>query len=233
MRAFRHLTLALVAAAVVPAAARGQNPDNRPGIAVFPFTNGGSYGPGKEDLSPLEVGLQQMLLTELAQNQHLRVVERSTLKRILEEQNLAASGRVDPSTAAKIGKLVGARYAVTGVFIDLYGDFRMDGRIVDVETGELVKTAEEKDKIQNLYGMLVSLAADITKDVKLPPLPTDVQQTRESRKIPPEAITLYSRAQVYQDGGQKDKAIELYRRIVERFPDMTEAKEALQQLGAS
>jgi hypothetical protein len=51
-----------------------------------------------------------------------------------------------------------------------------------------------------------------------------------ARVIPPEAITLYSRAQVYEDGGQKDRAIELYRRISQDFPQMTEAKEALQQL---
>ncbi len=230
MKSMRPMARLLALALLWPVAASAQSPDRRPGIAVFPFTNGGSYGPNKEDLSPLEVGLQQMLLTELAQNTNLRVVERSTLKQILDEQNLAASGRVDAATAAKVGKLVGARYAVTGVFVDLFGKFRLDGRVVDVETGEILKSAQETDKTEALYGMLVKLAGDVTKDVKLPPLPEAERKARESRAIPAEAITLYSRAQVYQDGGQKDKAVELYRRIVERFPQMTEAREALQQL---
>src|SRR5690606_22408654 len=53
---------AAVLLAVLPATmANAQDADTRPGIAVFPFTNGGSFGPGSEDLAPLEVGIQQML----------------------------------------------------------------------------------------------------------------------------------------------------------------------------
>ncbi len=223
----------LVAPALASAqGADKQAPDRRPGIAVFPFTNGGSYGKNKEDLSALEVGVQQMLLTELAQNTALRIVDRSVLRNILEEQNLATAGRVDAATAARIGKLVGARYAVTGVFMDLNGKFRLDGRIVDVETGEVLKGQEVHDKADNLYNMLVQLAGKITNGVKLPPLPAAVREERGSRAIPAEAVTLYSRAQVYQDAGRTDKAVELYRMIAEKFPQMTEAKEALHQLKA-
>lgn len=228
------LTLGLVVAVLAPAAATAQQQqkDTRPGIAVLPFAYGGSFGPNKEDMEPLTIGLQQMLLTELAQNSAMRVVDRSVIKNLLEEQNLGASGRVDPETAARIGKLVGARYVVTGVFTDLFGDFRMDGRVIDVETSEVLKAEEVRDKREKLYDLLVELADKITHDVKLPPLPQQVQAARKARDISPEAITLYSRAQFYQDRGQKDRAIELYRRIVKDFPKMTEAQEALQQLNA-
>jgi TolB-like protein len=231
IRLLAALALGIVIA--VPRAASPQATDRRPGIAVFPFTNGGSFGPAKEDLEPLQVGVQQLLLTELAQNGNLRVVDRGALRQILEEQNLATSGRVDPATAARVGTLVGARYAVTGVFVDLYGDFRLDGRVVDVETGEVLKTEQVRAKREKMYDMLVELASKITSGVKLPPLPGEVQEARRSRKIPSEAITLYSRAQFYQDRGRKDQALELYRRLVEQFPQMTEAREALKQLSTS
>jgi curli biogenesis system outer membrane secretion channel CsgG len=42
------------------------------------------------------------------------VVERERLDMILKEQGLAASGAVDPQTAAKIGKILGVRYIITG-----------------------------------------------------------------------------------------------------------------------
>lgn len=230
--------LALVAglALAAPLAAQqtdSTKPDRRPGIAVFPFTNGGSFGPAKEDLAPLEIGIQQMLLTELAQNDSLRIVDRSALKQVLEEQNLAAAGRVDPQTAARVGKLVGARYAVTGVFMDMRGNFRLDGRVVDVETGEILKTQSVRARSADIYGLLVQLADKITRGVKLPLLPEQVRQQRSSRDIPAEAVTLYSRAQVYQDAGRSEKAIELYKMIVEKFPEMVEAKQALHQLNAS
>lgn len=207
--------------------------DRRPGLAVFPFTNGGSFGKDKEDLAALEVGIQQMLLTELSQNPALRIVDRSVLRQIMEEQGLATTGRVDPSTAARVGKLVGARYAITGVFMDLNGHFRMDGRIVDVETSEVLKGQEVDAKKDDLYALLVQLAGKITKGVNLPALPAEVQQSRESRAIPAEAVTLYSRAQVYQDAGKTDKAVELYKMIAKKFPQMTEAQQALKQLNVS
>ena len=211
-------------------AAAQTTPDARPGVAVFPFTNGGSYGPNRENLESLEVGMQQMLLTELAQNPALRIVERTALKALLDEQNLVEAGRVDPATAAQVGKLVGARYVVTGSFVDLYGNFRLDGRVVDVQTGEVMRTAQAQDKTAKMYDLIVSLSGKITDGLNLPALAPAAREARVARVIPPEAITLYSRAQVYQDGGQKDRAIELYRRISQDFPQMTEAKEALQQL---
>jgi TolB-like protein len=214
----------------LPAAATAQEFDTRPGMAVFPFTNGGSFGPDREDLAALEVGIQQMLLTELAQNENLRIVERSQLRAILEEQGLVTSGRVDPRTAAQVGRLVGARYVITGVFMDVYGTFRLDARVVDVETGEVLKTEEVRDRRQNIYQLLVDMAGRITQGVSLPPLEVAMAEQRRARAIPAEAVTLFSRAQVYQDGGRHEQAIELYRQIAQRFPEMTEAREALQQL---
>ncbi|MBX6363195.1 MAG: hypothetical protein IRZ00_04945 [Gemmatimonadetes bacterium] len=229
----RRLALLLIAALALPAAARAQETDTRPGIAVFPFTNGGSYGPDKEDLSALEVGMQQMLLTELAQNGALRIVDRSALKQLLEEQNLGTSGRVDPQTAARIGKLVGARYVVTGVFVDLFGNFRLDGRVVDVETGEVLKTQRVQAKREQMYDLVVQLASKITSGVKLPPLPAAQREARSRRDIPPEAAVLYSKALVAEDRGQTDTAIELYRMLDTKFPALTEAKERLIQLTKS
>lgn len=215
-----------LAAPVTPAA--GQ--DSRPGVAVWAFQDGGSYGQEAEDFAALGVGLQQMLLTELAQNSNLRVVERSHLNAILKEQDLGSSGRVDPNTAARVGQLVGARYMVLGSFIDFYGDFRIDARIVDVETSEILKTERVREKREQLYDLLVQLSTQLTSGVNLPPLPQEAMQQRRSRHIPSEAMTLYSRALVYQDRGRTDQAIELYRRITQEFPQMTEAREALRQL---
>ncbi len=207
--------------------------DQRPGVAVLEFDNGGSHGENAEegDFAALGVGLQQMLLTELSQNSHLRIVERSHLRdALLHEQDLAAQGRVDKSGAAEIGKLVGARYVVLGSFTDLYGQFRMDARVVDVETGEVLKSESVRDRREKIYDLLVDLSSQIIADVHLPPIPVETRESRKSRNIPAEAITLFSRAQVFADGGYKDRAIELYRRLTTEFPDMVQAKEALRQL---
>ena len=65
-------------------------------------------------------------------------------------------------------------------------------------------------------------------DVDLQPLPAEVRQSREARDIPLEAVTIYATAQAMEDDGETDRAVELYRQLVDRFPDMVEAREALQ-----
>jgi curli biogenesis system outer membrane secretion channel CsgG len=58
--------------------------------------------------------LSGMLTNELADTGDFRVVERSKLENVLEEQNLAASGRVRSGTGARMGQVTGADYLVFG-----------------------------------------------------------------------------------------------------------------------
>ena len=111
---------AAVLVATAPTPARAQ--DSRPGIAVLSFENGGSYGKEKEDFDALRKGIAAMLISELSQNPNVRLVDRSEIQRLLDEQGLAVAERVDRETAAKIGKLVGARYMIAGSFTGLHVD---------------------------------------------------------------------------------------------------------------
>jgi len=213
--------------------AQQRNQDTRPGIAVLPFNNGGSYGQGKEDFDALERGIAGMMISELSQNPAARVVERQEIQRLLDEQNLSAQGRVDPQTAAKVGKLVGARYTVLGTFIDFYGDFRVDVRLVNTETGEIVKTESERMQRDHMFDIIRNIAARLMKDANLPALQRQASDQRMGRQIPTEALTYYSRALLYSDHGQKDKAVEMFNRAIEIFPGYAEAKDGLQRVQRS
>ena len=213
--------------------AQQRNQDTRPGIAVLPFNNSGSYGQGKEDFDALERGIAGMMISELSQNPAARVVERQEVQRLVDEQNLGTQGRVDPQTASKVGKLVGARYYVLGTFIDFYGDFRVDVRLVNTETGEVVKTESERMQRDHMYDIIRNVAARLMKDASLPPLQRPAGDQRMSRQVPTEALTYYSRALLYSDHGQKDKAVEMFNRALAIFPDYAEAQEGLQHVKSS
>lgn len=217
---------------VAPGAIAAQD-DMRPGVAVMQFDNGGSYGQDAENFDALQVGLQQMMITEFAANPGLRVVERSQISQLLSEQDLGDNGRVDDATAARIGRIVGARYMVFGSFLDFYGDMRIDLRIINTETSEIVRTENVRDEREHLYSMITQLASSVTENLDLPPLPHAIRQEREAREVPAEAIQYYSRAILYADRGNSDRAAELYSRALEVFPGYTEAEEGLQQLGQS
>lgn len=84
---------------------------DRPTIAVTEFKNssGASWwrgGVGNE--------LADMLTNELAATNRFNVVERAQLEAVLEEQNLAISGRAEAGTGGAMGKVAGADYLVTG-----------------------------------------------------------------------------------------------------------------------
>src|SRR5215468_915268 len=84
--------------------------DGRPVVGVAEFTNqsGAAWWRGGVGWE-----LSGMLSNELSSSGDFRVVERNKLQNVLEEQNLAASGRVAKGTGAKIGKLTGAQYLIT------------------------------------------------------------------------------------------------------------------------
>lgn len=217
------------AALAIPLAAQ----DSRPGIAVLPFENGGSYGKDKEDFDALRKGIAATLIYELARNPGARLVEREQTQRLLDEQGLGVAERVDAATAAKVGKLVGARYMITGSFMDLYGDFRVDARIIDVETGEIMKVVRSDPKLhdrRDMFRMIESVARAIMTDTKLPPLPSSAAQRSA---VPTEALAHFSRALLYEDRGDKPKAIEYYQKALAAFPNYAEANEGLRKARGS
>jgi curli biogenesis system outer membrane secretion channel CsgG len=132
----------------------------KPSIAVTDFTNdtaaGWWYGGVGRDLAG-------MLTNELASTGKFKMVERQKLEDVLDEQDLAASGRVSKSTGAKIGKLTGAQYLVTATLSAFEENVKGDGggisfrgisvggkkedaylavdlRVIDTTTGEVAYT---------------------------------------------------------------------------------------------
>jgi len=81
-----------------------------------------------------------MLISDLSGSDAIRVVERDRIEDILAEQKLQGTGKIDAKSAAKLGKLLGARYLVVGGYFDLQGALRVDARIIDVETGRVLKS---------------------------------------------------------------------------------------------
>ena len=81
-----------------------------PSMAVLDFRNSTSASWWRTGVGG---DLAGMLTNELASGKKFDMVERQKLASVLGEQDLAASGRVSGSKAAKMGKMVGAQYLVT------------------------------------------------------------------------------------------------------------------------
>ena len=79
------------------------------------------------------------------------------------------------------------------------------------------------------------MAGAANTGLKLPALTSQAKtaaaaRTADQKKIPFQAVMLYSRALSAQDAGQKEEAIQLFTQTIERFPDFEDARKARAKL---
>ena len=158
----------LAATLLVSAAPLGAQADNRPVVVVFTFTNS-SIGP-KGEFDGLATGIQDLLITDLASSSKVRLVDRSRLAELLQEQNLVKSGQVDQQTAVRLGKIFGAQYAITGGFMaDQSGSAVLTSRTIDIETSQITNPEKIAGKANDVLGMIAQLSSKISTDMNLAP----------------------------------------------------------------
>jgi curli biogenesis system outer membrane secretion channel CsgG len=134
-------------------------------------------------------GLTQMLTTSLIEQDRFVVLERAALDKVSAEQDLAAGGRVNPETAATVGKLTGAQVLITGDITEftyqqssvgsklsiiknlnkqiggkidrVTAQVAIDLRIIDAVTGQVIGSTRGRGKAS-----ATGLAADLTTPEK-------------------------------------------------------------------
>jgi TolB-like protein len=124
------------------------------------------------DLSgqPSAVGeaIRETVTTDLKQLSGVRVIERGSLDKILAEQKLqASSSDLDPSTAARVGKLLGATLIVAGAYQESPPKVRLTARFVKVETGEIVGTAKVDGRASELLKLQDQVTAELLRSAGL------------------------------------------------------------------
>lgn len=158
----RELELAVRNALADETTLRNATPSPRV-IGVFPLLFAGA----DSALAPLGRALAEMLTTDLAQTDRLTIVERAGIQLLLDEIRLGASATVDPATAARAGRLIGAGRIVQG---------RLDGDAVRLRLEALVVTlAEPRDSstaparvdgpLDDLFAMEKQLALALFADI--------------------------------------------------------------------
>jgi TolB-like protein len=209
-----------------------QAQNDSPGFAVLPFENAGSYGQDKEIFEALELGIPATISAALSAHPGARVADSDRLRQALKSRGAEAAHRLDAATASQVAKAVGARYTVTGSFVDFYGKFRLHARLVDAESGQIVKVVSNDDpKLQDwaqLAAIIQSVSAKLATAAGLPPFPTEA--AARTAAIPTDALNLYSRGLLYESRGDKAKASDWYQQALAAYPDYTQARDGLQRV---
>jgi TolB-like protein len=205
-----------------PAAAQGGGR-----FAVLAFENTGSYGQDKETFDALELGVAAMLARALDRHPGAEVIPSPQLTEALQGLDLRPNRQVDAASASQLGKGVGAGYVVTGGFVDFYGKFRINARLVDARTGEIVKVVSNDDpKVQDraqLAAIIQLVAERLTTAAGLPPYPSG----SAAPLVPIEAITAFSRGLLHESQGDPERAGEFYQAALTTSPKFEEARKSL------
>jgi len=203
------------------------------------------YAGKNAELAPLSKGLAQMLISDLAAIDTIRVVERERLQAVLDEQKLGHGGKIDSRTAARIGKLLGARYLVLGTYFDALGAFRADARLVDVETGQIVKSIGANGKAEDFISLEQTLAEGLGKAAaQLPPPPTGAGRkerggghgagehgvAKPPRSLKASTAVTYGKALAAADVGDRKQATTLFKSVLADQPDFELAQRDLDKL---
>jgi TolB-like protein len=160
--------MALASVAIfAPAIVHAQN---KPVIAVLYFDNN-SIGKDHADYDGVGKGIADMLITDMASNPSVTVVERERIQALLTEQSLTMAKTIDPQTAIKLGKIIGAQYMITGGFMsDGKGTFVLTARAINVQTSAITNPTRINSKGDDVLGLIAQLSTKLNNEMKLPAL---------------------------------------------------------------
>ena len=208
----------------------------KPTVAIMYFNNN-VFTKDARDYDGLIKGLPDFLITEMSANPDIRVIERDQVQKLIDEQKLVGAGQVDRETAVKVGKLLGAQHMIFGGFMaDPKGNFRIDARAVNVETGAIEYTDRVQDHSDNVIGLIGQLASHLNTGLKLPTRAGDAEHAgrpaagriagaHEAADARRRCCT--ARRSTWRTRATRPRAVELFGAVLKEFPDYAPARTGL------
>jgi TolB-like protein len=217
-----RLLCLLLGLAALPCLAEG-----KPTVAVLYF----GYTGDTAELRVLKKGLAQMLISDLSASGTVQLVERDRLQEVLHELTLGQSEKFDQDTVARLGSLTGAQYLVMGSYFDLMNTLVVDAKVVEVSTGNILRSHGARGGTEDFLGLEQKLATELNQGfekmgVPRPPPPP----TRLARRLTTQTALRYSRALDAKDRKDVETAKKELTLVLKEQPDFVLASTDLARL---
>ena len=202
----------------------------RPSVAVLGFRNLA----GHEDDAWLSTALSEMLATEVAAGERLRLVPGENVARTRIELGLAgagglaagalASGSLDAGTLARLGEILGADLTVAGSYLlagaDREREIRLDLEVRDVASGETVARLSERGNEARVFDLVEAAGRALRASLGVGDLsPADAAAVRAAMPAGPEAARLYAQGLEKLRRYDARGALELFQAAVRIDPE--------------
>lgn len=213
--ALAAVSLALAAPAPATATAPVKDP-----VAVMPFKNLN----GDVALDWLVTGVAETMISDLRKSGKVRLVERERIAQAISEIAWQQKAGTEESTAARVGRLVGARTIVLGSFQQAGKQLRINARFVDVETGVILESVKTTGTMEDVFALQDQI---VDKLLGVPPKAVARKPRKPAAPKTQEAYRLYAMGLITLSDAQQESH---FKQALALDPDFVYASEALDAL---
>ena len=132
-------------------------------LAILPFHNAS----GDDTLSWLGPSLGDMLSTDVGQSAHLRTISSDHLQQILHDLRIEPGSAIDPTTLRRIAEFANADIVVSGQFVRLGDQIRIDAVLQDLKRGRTAPLKTEAQNQQDISAAVDRLSDSIRQNLSL------------------------------------------------------------------
>ena len=159
MRRYQRTILVAILALSVPAlvAAQGAPSGDAAGVAVLPFSN--ITRQMTDDW--IGAGIAETVMSDLRTQQGLPVIGSEVIAEALEKHGPRYGLGADEGLALELGRELGAKFLVVGGYQRLEEQIRITARIVDVESGTVVKTLKLDGDMSEMFDLQDRVASGL------------------------------------------------------------------------
>ncbi len=181
---------------------------------------------GRADAAWLATALAEMLSTELALGEELRVISGEGVTRALADLGLTGTDVIDSGARLKLRRRLGADYLVVGAYTILPDGaaLRLDLRLEDARSNEKLTTVVENGPVAQLFELVARSGVGLRRALGAEAKASGV---RPALPASPEAARLYSEGLDALRSFEPQRARELLERAVVADPNNALARSAL------
>lgn len=195
-------------------------------LAVLPLVIAGD-----SSVQPLSRGLAELITTDLAYVRTLRLLERLQIGMLLDELKLGQTERVDPATAARVGRLLRAERLVQGTAtIPSQGPVQLSATVV-TPTGVVRPVGQVTGPFPRLLELEKQVVFDLAAQLGLELTQAEREQILRQGPKNLAAFLAYSRALDAMDRGDYGTAAREFRAAAQADPGFQAARQGQETAG--
>lgn len=197
-------------------------------VAVFPFV----YRGQDEELQPLTRALAAFLVTDLGQVDRVTVLERMRVQLLLDEMKLGESQYVDPSTAARSGRLLGAANIVQGQMDGDEEELSVQASLMNAAggvDGGLEHLLDDRGSAEQIFEVENRIALGVFRSLGVELTPAERRRLAEHPTENLQAFLAFGRGLIAADSADFTTAATHFQRAADLDPGFQQAQERAQE----